>query len=146
MATEETILLTQATQEGETRVNIRVIDLIAGLATKEVEGVAKLRGTFGERAKEVLGKKVQHSKGIYTKQNETGDIAIEAYVELNYGVSVPKVAHAIQEHIKSQIHAMMDLEIASVDVHVTDIISEKTTTEIDPNNLFGEQSEEGATK
>ncbi|MDR3242230.1 MAG: Asp23/Gls24 family envelope stress response protein [Lactobacillaceae bacterium] len=146
MATEETILLTQATEQGETRVNIRVIDIIAGLATKEVEGVAKLRGTFGERAKEVLGKKVQHSKGIYTKENEAGEISIEVYVELNYGVSVPKVAHSIQEHVKTQISAMMDLDVKVVDVHVTGIVSEKTTTDIDPNNLFGEAVQDEETK
>ncbi|MFL1695692.1 Asp23/Gls24 family envelope stress response protein [Weissella kandleri] len=138
MAIEETILLTQDDAAGSTRVNLRVIDIIAGLATKEVEGVARLRGTFGERAKEVLGYKDQHSKGILTKQDAEGNLSIDVYVDVNYGVIVPKVAHAIQEQVKSQIHAMMDLNVKSVDVHVIGILSEKTELDIDPNNLFGE--------
>ncbi|QIL51040.1 Asp23/Gls24 family envelope stress response protein [Weissella coleopterorum] len=141
MAAEETILLTQ-TENGSTRVNIRVLDIIAGLATREVEGVARLRGTFGERAKEVLGYKDQHGTGISTNQDAEGNLQIEVYVDLNYGVAVPKVAHMIQTQIKTQMHAMLGIDVPTVDVHVIGVLSEKLESEIDPNNLFGDEQVE----
>ena len=57
---EETIVLDQPTgTEGTTRVNVRVLDIIAALATQEVEGVASLRGSFSDRAQEAFGRRVR---------------------------------------------------------------------------------------
>jgi uncharacterized alkaline shock family protein YloU len=42
---EETIVLTYSNEaSGETLVSMRVLEIIAGLAAQEVEGVSRLRG------------------------------------------------------------------------------------------------------
>ena len=44
---EETIMLSQNSESlGDTRVNVRVLDIIAGIAAQEVDGVASLRGSL----------------------------------------------------------------------------------------------------
>lgn len=135
---EETIVLDQPTgTEGTTRVNVRVLDIIAALATQEVEGVASLRGSFSDRAQEAFGRRVR-GKGVEVVQDDAG-LTIDLYVYLNYGVSVPKLAVQIQERVKMQIAAMTELSVNAVNVHVEGMISPKVARTIDPNNLFGEE-------
>ena len=76
---EETIVLDQPTgTEGTTRVNVRVLDIIAALATQEVEGVASLRGSFSDRAQEAFGRRVR-GKGVEVVQDDAG-LTIDLYV------------------------------------------------------------------
>lgn len=138
MAAEETIVLDQPTgSAGTTRVNVRVIDIIAALAAQEVEEVASLRGSISDRAQEAFGFMVR-GKGVEIAQTETG-LTIDVYIYVNYGVSVPKLAVQVQERIMMQIVAMTELTVNTVNVHVEGMISPKTATTIDPNNLFGEE-------
>lgn len=143
---EETIVLNHESNiAGETRINLRVLELIAALATSEVEGVARLRESLTNWAQEALGHKV-HGKGVDLKQTEHG-LEADVYAFLNYGVSVPKVARNIQEHVANQIAAMTGLELVLVNVHVQGIISNKPALAVDPKNLFGETGEQkGAEK
>ncbi|MBM7617978.1 putative alkaline shock family protein YloU [Weissella uvarum] len=135
---EETILLDQpADTQGATRVNVRVLDIIAALATQEVEGVASLRGSLSDRAQEVFGRQVR-GKGVELVQSENG-LIIDVYVYLNYGVNVPKLAAEIQERVTLQIAAMTELAVSEVNVHVEGMISPKFASQFDPNNLFGEK-------
>ncbi|AIG65113.1 Asp23/Gls24 family envelope stress response protein [Weissella tructae] len=138
---EETIVLHQVDEtNGSTQVNVRVIDIIASLAAQEVDGVASLRGSMSERAQEALGRRVQ-GKGVELTQTEDG-LVIDVYVLLQYGVNVPKVGQAVQERVQTQISAMTEVEVATVNVYVEGMISPKTDSLIDPNNLFGEVVEE----
>jgi uncharacterized alkaline shock family protein YloU len=139
---EDTILLSNTGEiAGDTRVNPRVLEIIAGLAASEVDGVASLRGSLTERAQEAFGRRL-HGKGVELNQGEDG-LEVDVYVYLNYGVSVPKVARAIQEHVTAQVAAMTALEVAMVNVHIAGVVSTKPTLTVDPNNLFGEEPEKG---
>ena len=52
---EETIVLTHSSDvSGETLVSMRVLEIIAGLAAQEVEGVSRLTGSLSERAQEAF--------------------------------------------------------------------------------------------
>lgn len=142
---EETIVLTYSNEaSGETLVSMRVLEIIAGLAAQEVDGVSRLRGSLTERAQEAFGRRV-HGKGVELQQTKSG-LDVDVYVYLNYGVSVPKVSHAIQQRITSQVAAMTELQVNLVNVHVQGVISQKTTNTIDVNNLFGEESDTEGTK
>lgn len=143
---EETIMLSQNTETlGVTRVNVRVLDIIAGMAAQEVDGVASLRGSLSQRAQEAFGRRL-HGKGVELSQNEDG-LDVDIFVYLNYGVNVPKVAQEIQQRVSSQIAAMTELALHDVNVHVEGMISPKTSSLIDPDNLFGDDdTDTGATK
>ena len=142
---EDTIVLTHESEiHGDTRISVRVIEIIAGLAAGEVEGVARLRGGFTDRAQEAFGRHVR-GKGVEIHQADDG-LQSDVYVYLNYGVSVPKVARKIQEHVTMQIAAMTGLEVNQVNVHVQGVVSNKPTLSVDPNNLFGENVEEKGAK
>lgn len=97
-----------------------VIEVIAGIATTEVEGVAATRGNFASGVAEKLGKKV-HSKGVKATITDAGQINIDVYCSVKYGYSIPKVAKDIQTSIRQSILNMTEIETNEVNVHITAI-------------------------
>lgn len=122
---------------GHTEVNPTVLEVIAGIAASEVDGVIKMQGSIGNQVSELFGK-VEHGKGV--KVSVTDDVlTFDVYVYLEYGVSVPKVSLKLQERIKSQIHAMTELSVAQINIHIEGVVPKKDDQKLDPNNLFGEE-------
>ncbi|MDN6385410.1 MAG: Asp23/Gls24 family envelope stress response protein, partial [Alkalibacterium sp.] len=44
-----------------------------------------------------------------------------------FGVNVPDVAQAIQEKVREKIFHMTDITLAEVNIHIADIVPEKTS-------------------
>lgn len=97
-----------------------VIEVIAGIATTEVEGVASTRGNFASGVVEKFGKKV-HSKGIKATITDDGQINIDVFCSVKYGYPIPKVAKDIQTSIRQSIFNMTSIETSEVNVHITAI-------------------------
>ena len=109
---------------GKIEVAPEVIEVIAGIAAKEVEGIASTRGNFASGVVERFGKKV-HSKGIKASMTNDGLIAVDVYCSVKYGFSVPKVAKEVQSSIRQAILNMTSIETNEVNVHITGIQFEK---------------------
>ncbi|OCS88617.1 Asp23/Gls24 family envelope stress response protein [Caryophanon tenue] len=105
---------------GQIEVAPEVIEVIAGIAVTEVEGVAATRGNFASGVVERFGKKV-HSKGVKTNISEDGKIIVDVYCTVKYGATIPKVAKEIQTNIRQTIFNMTAIETAEVNVHITGI-------------------------
>ncbi|OCS85479.1 Asp23/Gls24 family envelope stress response protein [Caryophanon latum] len=105
---------------GQIEVAPEVIEVIAGIAVNEVEGVAATRGNFASGVVERFGKKV-HSKGVKTNVSEEGKIIVDVYCTVKYGATIPKVAKEIQSNIRQTIMNMTSIETAEVNVHITGI-------------------------
>lgn len=102
-----------------------VIEVIAGIATTEVEGVSSTRGNFASGVVEKFGKKV-HSKGVKATITDLGQINIDVFCSVKYGFSIPKVAKDIQTAIRQSIFNMTSIETNEVNVHITAIQFETT--------------------
>lgn len=123
---------------GQIEVAPEVIEVIIGIAAKQVEGVYSMRGSLANSVNELFGRK-SRGKGVKLGQSlET--LTVEIYVFLNYGVSVPKVASEIQEKVKQQLLFMTGLELAAVDVYVQGVVPEKQGPILDLDNLFAEEN------
>ncbi|MGM9968154.1 MULTISPECIES: Asp23/Gls24 family envelope stress response protein [unclassified Rummeliibacillus] len=105
---------------GKIEVAPEVIEVIAGIATTEVEGVSKTRGNFATGVVEKFGKKV-HGKGIKTEWTEEG-LIVDVYCFVQYGVSVAKVAKQVQTQIREAIANMTSHTTKEVNVHITGIL------------------------
>lgn len=105
-----------------------VIEVIAGIATTEVEGVAATHGNFAVGVAERFGKKV-HSKGVKATIGEDGEIIIDVYCSIKYGYSIPKVAKDIQTSIRQAIYNMTSIETSEVNVHISAIQFESNNEE-----------------
>ncbi|WP_445490521.1 Asp23/Gls24 family envelope stress response protein [Niallia sp. 03133] len=119
--TETTILDMNQEQNGLGKVEIapEVIEVIAGIAASEVEGVAQMRGNFASGVVEKLGKKL-HNKGVKVELAEEG-IKVDVYCVMNFGVSIPQVAQQIQDNIRQTLINMTALAAEEVNIHVVGI-------------------------
>lgn len=111
----------EMTQDGLGKIEIapEVIEVIAGIAASEIDGVAMMRGSFATGVVERLGKK-NHGKGIRVDLTNN-EIKIDVYCVLNFGVSIPKVAQSIQDNIRQALFNMTGLETNEVNIHVVNV-------------------------
>ncbi|SDI31652.1 Asp23/Gls24 family envelope stress response protein [Natribacillus halophilus] len=104
---------------GKVEISPEVIEVIAGLATSEVEGISALRGNIATDVAERFGRK-NHGKGVKVELGEDGvviDVSLVAY----YGVSVPEVASQVQRNIQQALETMTSIAMDTINIHVVGI-------------------------
>ena len=114
---------------GKVEIAPEVIEVIAGIAASEVEGVAHMRGNFATGVVEKLGKK-NHGKGV--KVDLTGEtITVDLYCVMKFGVSIPKIAQEVQDNIREALLNMTAIDAGEVNSHVVGIAFENAKNETD---------------
>lgn len=101
---------------GSIRIANEVVGIIAGLAATEIKGVAGMSGGIAGGITEMLGKK-NLSKGVKVEVGEK-EAAVDLFVILDYGVSIPDIAWRVQENVKKAVESMTGLDVVEVNVHV----------------------------
>lgn len=118
----------ERTDIGQIQIAPEVIEVIAGLATVEVQGVAGMSGGFAGGIVELLGRK-NLSKGVTVEVGQR-EAAVDVSVIVEYGHRLPEVAGEIQRNVKRSIENMTGLTVVEVNVHIHDVhfvkSSEKT--------------------
>ncbi len=69
---------------GKIEIAPEVIEVIAGIAASEVDGIAQMRGNFASGVVEKLGKK-NHGKGIRVELTDEG-IKVDVFCLMDFGV------------------------------------------------------------
>lgn len=120
-------------QYGEIVIAPRVLEKIIAIATAKVGGVHSLenKSVSDSLSKRALG------RGVYLRTQEDGQISVDIYLYLEYGVAVPKVAVAIQKAVKTAVYNMADVTLDDVNIHVVGIVTEKAAKP-DLKDLFNE--------
>ncbi|WP_413379809.1 Asp23/Gls24 family envelope stress response protein [Alkalihalobacillus sp. 1P02AB] len=119
----------QKSELGKVEISPEVIEVIAGIAASEVEGVANMRGNFASGVAEKLGRK-NHGKGVRVDLNDDG-ILVDVSVVIMYGVSVPEVAKLIQTNIQQALQTMTAIQLNAINVHVVGVQFETTEAAIE---------------
>ncbi|WP_017755726.1 Asp23/Gls24 family envelope stress response protein [Calidifontibacillus oryziterrae] len=120
MSENQVIDMTEhSTGLGKVEIAPEVIEVIAGIASAEVDGVASMRGNFATGVVEKLGRK-HHGKGVKVELGEDG-IEIDVYVVMKFGVSIPDVAKKIQDNIRQALYNMTALEVNEINIHVVGV-------------------------
>ncbi|MFA9555979.1 Asp23/Gls24 family envelope stress response protein [Evansella sp. AB-rgal1] len=115
---------------GKVEISPEVIEVIAGLAATEVEGVGTMRGNFASGVVERLGKKNNHGKGVKVELKQEG-INVDVYVLINYGFSIPEVCKKIQENIYQTLQNMTSIQLTEVNVHVVGVQLEQPKQDLE---------------
>lgn len=118
----------QSTELGKVEISPEVIEVIAGIAASEIEGVATMRGNFASGVVERLGRK-NHGKGVKVDLTDEG-IKVDVFVVMTYGVSIPEVAQKIQNNIFQTLKTMTAIELSEVNVHVVGVQFEQQEQQI----------------
>ena len=101
-------------QYGDVYISEEVLEMIAGAAALEVDGVTGLAG--GTMSEQILGRK-KLSKGI-TILWESDNITINVSIQIRYGGIIPELAKKVQEAIVTSVEATSGLKVAAVNVRV----------------------------
>lgn len=109
----------EKTDMGTIQIAPEVIEVIAGLATIEVDGIAGMSGGLAGGIAELLGKK-NVAKGVKVEVGQK-EAAVDVSVIIQYGYKIPEVANNVQENIKRSIEMMTGLVVVEVNVHVHDV-------------------------
>ncbi|MDF2658350.1 MAG: alkaline-shock protein [Paenibacillus sp.] len=109
----------EKTDIGTIQIAPEVIEVIAGLATVEVPGVAGMSGGFAGGIAELLGRK-NLSKGVKVEVGQR-EAAIDVSIVIEFGHRIPEVAGAIQRNVKQTIESMTGLTVVEVNVHIHDV-------------------------
>ncbi|MVP00156.1 MULTISPECIES: Asp23/Gls24 family envelope stress response protein [Paenibacillus] len=109
----------EKTDMGTIQIAPEVIEVIAGLATVEVEGVAGMSGGFVNGITELLGRK-NFAKGIKVEVGQR-EAAIDVSIVMEFGHRIPEVAGKIQQNVKQAIESMTGLSVVEVNVHIHDV-------------------------
>lgn len=104
---------------GKIEISPEVIQVIAGYAVKDIEGVFGLGHTgVIDDITNWLGRN-NFRKGVRVELGE--QVEIEISLVVNYGASLPEVGRIVQEKVKTSVEMMTGLEVGQVRVRVEDV-------------------------
>lgn len=109
----------EKTDIGTIQIAPEVVEVIAGLAATEVEGIAGMSGGFAGGIAELLGRK-NLSKGVKVEVGEK-ETAVDVSIIVKYGYKLPELAADVQRNVKHAIESMTGLAVVEVNVHIHDV-------------------------
>jgi uncharacterized alkaline shock family protein YloU len=106
---------------GETTIADEVVASIAGVAAREVEGVASVgKGTVRRMLAERLAGAEEKARGVAVEVGE-----IEAVVDLSlnvvYGFNIPKIIAEVRKKVASRLSDLAGLNAKEINVHIVGI-------------------------
>ncbi|MFG3341213.1 Asp23/Gls24 family envelope stress response protein [Glycomyces sp. NPDC048151] len=126
-----------ASDQGKTVIADQVVAKIAGIATREVEGVHQLGGS-GSRAvgalrERIPGSRTNYGQGVSVEVGER-QAAVDLDVVAEYGVAIADLAAGVRRNVIASVERMTGLEVTEVnlvvhDVHLPDESDDETESE-----------------
>ncbi|MDJ0358803.1 alkaline-shock protein [Rhodococcus sp. 1163] len=125
------------TTQGRTIIADAVVAKIAGIATREIDGVYDVGGgtarAVGALRDRIPGARVNHSQGVAVEVGEK-QAAIDIGIVAEYGVALHELAAGIRRNIITAVERMTGLEVTEVNVTVYDVmLFDDTETGPDPD-------------
>ena len=129
VATKQNAATTSGTQltttQGRTTIADTVVSKIAGMATREVNGVYRLGGgvarAFGAIRERIPGSGGPNvSQGVSVEVGET-QAAVDIDIVAEYGVPIADLASGIRRNVVTSLEWMTGLEVVEVNISVNDV-------------------------
>ncbi len=105
---------------GEVKIADSVIEVIASIATLEVEGVSKMVGSTTEDWVEKFGKK-NHKKGVKVITDKK-EVKVDLSIIVDFGVNIKELTNTIIDKVSSTIETMTGLTVTEVNINVEGVI------------------------
>ena len=109
---------------GRTTIADGVVEKIAGLATRDVDGVhamgSGLSRTFGAVRDRVPGGAKSVTRGVKAEVGEV-QTALDLEIVVEYGVSISEVSRDVRENVIAAVERMTGLEVVEVNIAVSDV-------------------------
>jgi uncharacterized alkaline shock family protein YloU len=113
-----------SSEHGTTTIAETVVSKIAGIATREVDGVHNLGGgtarAVGMLRERIPGSRMNMAQGVGVEVGET-QAAIDLAIVADYGVSIADLAQGVRRNVIGAVERMTGLEVTEVNIAVHDI-------------------------
>ena len=107
------------TDRGFTTVADSVVAKIAGMATREVEGVHNLGTTFRRLVGRVRpGESLTQGVNVEVGKKET---AIDLVIVVAYGYPIPSLAQEVRENVITKVEVNTGLSVKEVNIEIDDL-------------------------
>lgn len=103
---KDTHLLAEKGNEGSIYISNNVVEAIAVLASKEVEGVGGAPGRY--------------KKNVRANFDEEG-VSIDIAVTIKYNYNIPDVCALVQDRVKATVESMTELNVLDVNVKISGV-------------------------
>ncbi len=115
------------TEHGRTTIANIVVSKIAGIATREVNGVHAVGGTtartVGALRERIPGSSTNLSQGVTVEVGER-QAAVDLDIVADYGVALSDLAEGIRANVMDSIQRMTGLEVTEVNIMIHDVFLE----------------------
>jgi uncharacterized alkaline shock family protein YloU len=117
--------------KGETIIDDEVLAAIAGVAAREIEGVASLgkssiRRTISER----VGGTPEQARGVAVEAGKKEAI-LDLEVNIIYGFSIPTIVEEVRKKVADRLEELAGLVAKEVNIQVVGIEFEEKTTRVE---------------
>lgn len=112
------------TETGRTTIADGVVSKIAGIATREIDGVYALGGgaarTIGALRERIPGSKTNVSQGVTVEVGEE-QAAVDVDIIAEYGIAIADLAAGIRRNVITAVERMTGMTVTEVNVSVLDV-------------------------
>jgi len=120
---------------GKTTIAETVVSKIAGIATREVDGVHAVGGgtarAVGALRERIPGARTNHAQGVSVEVGEK-QAAVDLDVVADYGVAITGLAEGIRRNVINSVERMTGLQVTEVNITVHDVyLDDGSNTEDD---------------
>ncbi len=98
-----------------------LVAAIAGYAVGENYGIVGMSAKKATDPLMELIKKDNLKRGILVTAAGEGEVDIDLYVTLEYGVSLPAVARNARDNVRYRVQEMTGLKVRNVNIHVESV-------------------------
>ncbi|NIL74833.1 hypothetical protein RhoFasB10_00925 [Rhodococcus sp. B10] len=120
--------------DGRTTIADTVVSKIAGIATREVQGVHDVGGgavrAIGALRERIPGARVNQSQGVSVEVGER-QAAVDIDIVAEYGVSIADLAAGIRRNVITAVERMTGLEVTEVNITVHDVFLDDGSDDTD---------------
>ncbi|EHL99034.1 Asp23/Gls24 family envelope stress response protein [Lentilactobacillus parafarraginis] len=120
----ETKVVNDVTLTRKLTFNDSVIEKIAGLVCRNVEGVLSLDGGMMSELADRFSKKTDPTKGIDAEVGEK-QVALDMDATIEYGADARKIFDEICERTQRAIKNYTGLDVVEINVNVNDVLTKK---------------------
>jgi uncharacterized alkaline shock family protein YloU len=108
---------------GTTTIDDGVVAKIAGIATREVSGVASMGGSLSGAVAEVVGRirGEEHATSGVGVEVGTRQAAVDLSITVQYPATITEVASSVRDNVIDRIEKLTGLEVVEVNIAVTDL-------------------------
>lgn len=116
-------VLHQNDNMGAVQIADDVVEMIAGLAATEVEGVSAMAGNITNELMSKVGMK-NLTKGVKVEVTD-GNVTVDLAVMMEYGYNIPATSQIVQNKVKSAIENMTGLNVVDVNIRIAGVNMQK---------------------